>query len=315
MGWTQWWTATQTPPSLVAMVPEVAPPDQFRNLPYQEGVLFGCMMDWASSNAGRTTIVVGKGGYGGFSTTRFEDFMRTAVHRRGHQPQGEERPLVPHLDTREPVDGALLESHLLPEPGELREGQGALAGALRLVRRRLPRHADELRRHEAVRRHARGQAAATGHRPLGAHGPGKQAAAVRLRPDRRDRLGRIHLPLVRLPSEGHRKRRARRPAGARVRDGPQPMAGRKRLAAAGDEVDEVLPPQRRQGQLVGRRRHAEHNAAGQRAAGPVHATIPCTPRSRRSRARTSTAPSTLASSRPARICWSTPRRRWTRRSR
>jgi hypothetical protein len=61
----------------VTIVPEVAPPDQFRNLPYQEGILFGCMMDWASSNAGRRTIVVGAGGYGGFSTTRFEDFMRT----------------------------------------------------------------------------------------------------------------------------------------------------------------------------------------------------------------------------------------------
>jgi uncharacterized protein len=76
MGWTQWWTATQTPPSLVTIVPEVAPPDQFRNLPYQEGVLFGTMMDWASANAGRRTIVVAEGAYGGFSDTRFEDFMR-----------------------------------------------------------------------------------------------------------------------------------------------------------------------------------------------------------------------------------------------
>jgi putative CocE/NonD family hydrolase len=86
MGWTQWWTATQSPPSLVTIVPEVAPPDQFRNLPYQEGVLFGCMMDWASSNAGRKTIVVGAGGYGGFSTTRAEDFMRTPyIHADAHR--------------------------------------------------------------------------------------------------------------------------------------------------------------------------------------------------------------------------------------
>ncbi|MFH1268725.1 MAG: CocE/NonD family hydrolase, partial [Planctomycetota bacterium] len=34
MGWTQWWTATQTPPSLRCIVPEVAPPDQFHNGPY-----------------------------------------------------------------------------------------------------------------------------------------------------------------------------------------------------------------------------------------------------------------------------------------
>ncbi|MCP4247847.1 MAG: CocE/NonD family hydrolase, partial [bacterium] len=77
MGWTQWWTATQTPPALVCMVPEVAPPDQFRNLPYQEGILFGCMLDWAACNSGRRAISVGKGGYGGFSARRFEDFMHT----------------------------------------------------------------------------------------------------------------------------------------------------------------------------------------------------------------------------------------------
>jgi len=77
MGWTQWWTATQSPPALVCMVPEVAPPDQFRNLPYQEGVLFGCMMDWAACNSGRRAVRVGKGGYGGFSARRFDDFMHT----------------------------------------------------------------------------------------------------------------------------------------------------------------------------------------------------------------------------------------------
>ncbi len=77
MGWTQWWTATQTPPSLVCIVPEVAPPDQFRNLPYQEGILFGCMLDWAACNSGHRATVVAKGGYGGFSSTRSEDCMHT----------------------------------------------------------------------------------------------------------------------------------------------------------------------------------------------------------------------------------------------
>jgi putative CocE/NonD family hydrolase len=77
MGWTQWWTATQAPPSLKAIIPEVAPPDQFFNCPYQHGVLVGWMMDWASMMAGRTRNVVAKGGYGGFTNTRFEDLMRT----------------------------------------------------------------------------------------------------------------------------------------------------------------------------------------------------------------------------------------------
>ena len=38
LGWTQWWTASQAPPSLKAIAPEVAPPDQFFNAPYQNGI-------------------------------------------------------------------------------------------------------------------------------------------------------------------------------------------------------------------------------------------------------------------------------------
>jgi putative CocE/NonD family hydrolase len=76
MGWTQWWTASQAPPSLKVMVPEVAPPDQFYNAPYQEGVLVGWMMDWCAQMAGRTNQVVGEGHYGGFAPTRAEDFMK-----------------------------------------------------------------------------------------------------------------------------------------------------------------------------------------------------------------------------------------------
>jgi len=74
-GWTQWWTATQAPPSLVTIVPEVAPPDQFRNLPYQDGVLNGFMMDWACGMHGSGND--GKGPMGGFPATRYEDMMHT----------------------------------------------------------------------------------------------------------------------------------------------------------------------------------------------------------------------------------------------
>src|SRR2546423_9090997 len=50
-GWTQWWTATQAPPALKAIVPEAAPPDAFEHAPYQHGVLVGWMMDWAAMMA------------------------------------------------------------------------------------------------------------------------------------------------------------------------------------------------------------------------------------------------------------------------
>jgi len=78
MGWTQWWTATQAPPSLRTIVPEVAPPDQFFNLPYQNGVLVGVMLDWAGGAAGRVSQTVGPGPYGGFATSerRLHDYMQ-----------------------------------------------------------------------------------------------------------------------------------------------------------------------------------------------------------------------------------------------
>lgn len=76
MGWTQWWTATQAPPSLKAIVPEVAPPDALVNAPYQNGVLVSWMMDWGASHAGRTGQSARPGAYGGFAETRASDFMQ-----------------------------------------------------------------------------------------------------------------------------------------------------------------------------------------------------------------------------------------------
>jgi putative CocE/NonD family hydrolase len=39
-GWVQWWAATERPPHLVTIIPNVAPPDPFYNIPYDHGVLF-----------------------------------------------------------------------------------------------------------------------------------------------------------------------------------------------------------------------------------------------------------------------------------
>lgn len=87
MGWAQWWTATQAPPSLKAIVPEVAPPDQLVNGPYQNGLLVSWMMDWAPAMAGRTAQVTGPGPYGGFVASRHRDYLKlpylTLTERRG----------------------------------------------------------------------------------------------------------------------------------------------------------------------------------------------------------------------------------------
>lgn len=86
LGWTQWWTATQAPPSLRAMVPEVAPPDAFFNAPYQQGVLVGWALDWAAMMSGRTIQVAGSGAYSGFAPTRGSDYRLPYIQlneRRG----------------------------------------------------------------------------------------------------------------------------------------------------------------------------------------------------------------------------------------
>jgi len=40
VGWVQWWAASQHPPHLVTIIPNVAPPDPFYNIPYEHGAFF-----------------------------------------------------------------------------------------------------------------------------------------------------------------------------------------------------------------------------------------------------------------------------------
>ena len=40
VGWVQWWAASQHPPHLVTIIPNVSPPDPFYNIPYEYGVFF-----------------------------------------------------------------------------------------------------------------------------------------------------------------------------------------------------------------------------------------------------------------------------------
>ena len=40
VGWVQWWAASERPPHLVTIIPNVAPPDPFYNIPYEYGTFF-----------------------------------------------------------------------------------------------------------------------------------------------------------------------------------------------------------------------------------------------------------------------------------
>ncbi len=40
LGWVQWWAASQNPPHLVTIIPNVAPPDPHYNIPYEYGAFF-----------------------------------------------------------------------------------------------------------------------------------------------------------------------------------------------------------------------------------------------------------------------------------
>jgi putative CocE/NonD family hydrolase len=76
LGWTQWWTASETPPHLKAIAPEVSPPlDPFENAPYQNGILVSWMVDWSARMGGRTQQYVGPGPYAGFTTGRMKNML------------------------------------------------------------------------------------------------------------------------------------------------------------------------------------------------------------------------------------------------
>ncbi len=56
VGWVQWWAAAERPPHLVTIIPNVAPPDPFYNVPYEYGTFFlmGAMF-WAEALETRAT--------------------------------------------------------------------------------------------------------------------------------------------------------------------------------------------------------------------------------------------------------------------
>jgi uncharacterized protein len=89
-GWQQWWTASQSPPSLKAIVPEVAPPDQFYNCPYQNGILVCFMMDWVGLMSDHRSYIIGPGPYGGFAANRDAAYRRLPYidfdKSRGYRP-------------------------------------------------------------------------------------------------------------------------------------------------------------------------------------------------------------------------------------
>ena len=55
--YTQWWTASTAPPHLTTIVPQVALPDAFENIPYQHGVLVGAWwLNWCGAMSGVTSV-------------------------------------------------------------------------------------------------------------------------------------------------------------------------------------------------------------------------------------------------------------------
>ena len=78
------------------------------------------------------------------------------------------------------------------------------------------------------------------------------------------RLRRAHLRLVRHLPQGREDRPARHPAqGPLLHDGPQQVADREHLAAGGIEAAHLLPLERRPREHRERRRHPQHEAAGE----------------------------------------------------
>jgi putative CocE/NonD family hydrolase len=163
-GWTQWWTATQAPPALKAIVPEAAPPDHFQNCPYQNGILVSWAMDWAATMAGRTNQVVAAGPYGGFQKTRARDLMYTPYVKLNERRGALDCPWFEHWirDNLSTADYW----RAIAYPGQVCENHRPIAQHFRMVRRQLPRHADQLPGHEKIRGQCRRSPAVPGDRSL-----------------------------------------------------------------------------------------------------------------------------------------------------
>ena len=72
-GWTQWMPAPQDSKYLTCMLPEVAPPHLFRNLPYENGVPFMFIANWMLIMDGRTMQIRGRSLREIFLEAFFED--------------------------------------------------------------------------------------------------------------------------------------------------------------------------------------------------------------------------------------------------
>jgi len=83
VGWVQWWAASERPPHLVTIIPNVSPPDPFYNIPYEYGVfyLLGAIW-WAEILETRAT-----GSLDG-----------VAFHKIGDRRYGEELKHLPVID-------------------------------------------------------------------------------------------------------------------------------------------------------------------------------------------------------------------------
>lgn len=82
--WTQWWTASTAPPHLVAIAPAVGQPDQFENVPYQNGVISSWLANWAAGMSGRAFQIT-EGGWESFGDGAPPAPFIEANRRRGFE--------------------------------------------------------------------------------------------------------------------------------------------------------------------------------------------------------------------------------------
>lgn len=78
LGWVQWWAASRKPPHLVTIIPNVAPPDPFYNIPYEYGafLLLGAIW-WADVlESGATADLSGRGMHE-IGKKRYGDILRS----------------------------------------------------------------------------------------------------------------------------------------------------------------------------------------------------------------------------------------------
>jgi hypothetical protein len=255
VGWVQLWAASEKPPHLTTIIPNVAPPDPFFNMPYEYGSFFilGGIW-WAEILEKEATGDLSGRAMAEISERKYEQILKSLPVIDLDQKILGRRNIYWRKWIEHNANDAYWEGQF---HGEVEDPGHPRLPAVRLVRRGRHRQQAQLRGPPAVAQ----QVHQARPRALGAYRHiVLPARRFQLRPGSRARPPDALCPVVRLLAQGHRQQGRGRAARPVFRHVLQHLAQRGRLSPAGDDVHKIPSGKHEGGQHVPRRRDASRRA-------------------------------------------------------